>query len=88
VGVPFVAADLVGRAGGEADDVEGSKQICASGTAWRMARWYSPLMSIETARIESLRSPSSAKNSARVALVRPARHHTIAPLRWSATEVR
>src|SRR5215210_1044706 len=32
----------------------GSKQICASGIASRMARWYSPLMSIETARIEFL----------------------------------
>jgi hypothetical protein len=53
-----------------------------------MARWYSPLMSIETARIESLRGPSSAKNSARVALLRPGRHHTIAPVRWSATLVR
>jgi hypothetical protein len=46
-----------------------------------MARWYSPLMSIETARIELLRGPSSAKNSARVALLRPGEHHTIAPLR-------
>ena len=33
---------------------KGSKQISASGTAARIARWYSPLMSIETARIESL----------------------------------
>jgi hypothetical protein len=53
-----------------------------------MARWYSPLMSIETARIESLRSPSSSKNAARVALLRPGEHHTIAPVAWSATEVR
>jgi hypothetical protein len=53
-----------------------------------MARWYSPLMSIETARIESRRGPSSSKNSARVALLRPGRHHTIAPVRWSATLVR
>jgi hypothetical protein len=67
---------------------KGSKQIWASGIAWRMARWYSPLMSIETARIEYLRSPSSVKNSASVALLRPARHHTIAPVWWSATEVR
>jgi hypothetical protein len=44
--------------------------------ASRMARWYSPLMSIETARIEALRSPSSAENSANVALLRPGRHHT------------
>src|SRR5215213_10050514 len=66
----------------------GSKQISAWGTAARIARWYSPLMSIETARIEFLRGPSSAKNSAKVALLRPARHHTIAPERWSATEVR
>src|SRR4051794_13615698 len=36
----------------------GSKAISASGTAARMARWYSPLMSIETALIELLRSPS------------------------------
>jgi hypothetical protein len=45
-------------------------------------------MSIETARIESLRSPSSAKKALRVALLRPGRHHTIAPVAWSATEVR
>jgi hypothetical protein len=31
---------------------KGSKQISASGTAWRSARWYSPLRSTETARIE------------------------------------
>jgi hypothetical protein len=45
-------------------------------------------MSIETARIEALRSPSWSKNSASVALLPPARHHTIAPVRWSATDVR
>jgi hypothetical protein len=45
-------------------------------------------MSIETARIEWRRSPSWSKNSARVALLRPARDHTIAPLRRSATDVR
>jgi hypothetical protein len=53
-----------------------------------MARWYSPDMSIETALIESLRSPSSSKNACKVALLRPARHHTIAPVAWSATLVR
>ena len=52
-----------------------------------MAPWYSPLMSIETARLESRRDPSSSKNSARAALLRPGRHRTIAPVRWSATKV-
>jgi hypothetical protein len=42
-------------------------------------------MSIETARIESLRDPSSSKKACRVALLRPGRHQTIAPERWSAT---
>jgi hypothetical protein len=88
VRVPFVAADLVGGARSEPADVERVKQISACGTASRMARWYSPLMSIETARIESLRGPSSSKKPCRVALLRPGAHHTIAPLRWSATEVR
>jgi CPA1 family monovalent cation:H+ antiporter len=41
-----------------------------------------------SAAIESLRGPSSSKNACRVALLRPGRHHTIAPVRWSATEVR
>src|SRR4051794_36402381 len=40
---------------------KGSKQISASGTSARIARWYSPLMSIETARIDSVASPSSEK---------------------------
>jgi hypothetical protein len=87
VGVSFVAADLVGRARSEPADVERVKAKLGVPDS-RIARWYSPLMSIETARIEFLRSPSSAKNSASVALLRPARHQTIAPLRWSATEVR
>ena len=56
--------------------------------AARIARWYSPLMSIETARIDALRSPSSAKNACNVALLRPGAHHTIAPVSWSATQVR
>ena len=84
----IVAADLVGSARGEAHDVEGSKQISACGTAARMARWYSPLMSIETARIEVFASPSASKKACRVALLRPGWHHTIAPLWWSATVVR
>jgi hypothetical protein len=84
VAVPFVAADLVGRACAE----NGSKQICASGTAARIARWYSPDMSIETARIDWRRSPSSSKKPCRVALLRPGAHHTIAPVLWSATQVR
>ena len=67
---------------------KGSKQIWPSGIAARIARWYSPLMSIETAWIESLRSPSSSKKRCRVALLRPAWHHTIAPVAWSATLVR
>ncbi len=88
VEVPFVAADLIGGARSEPADVEGVEADLGARTAWRMACWYSPLMSIETARIESRRSPSSSKNACRVALLRPARHHTIAPDRWSATEVR
>ena len=51
-----------------------------------MARWYSPLMSIETARIDALRSPSSSKKPCKVALLRPGWHHTIAPVAWSATD--
>jgi hypothetical protein len=88
VSVPFVAADLVGGARGEPDHVEGVKADLGAKTAWRIARWHSPLMSIETARIESLRGPRSSKKRCRVALLRPGAHHTIAPLRWSATEVR
>ena len=49
------------------------------GRASRIARWYSPLMSIETARIDSRRSPSSSKKLARLALLRPGAHQTIAP---------
>ena len=45
-----------------------------------MARWYSPLMSIETARIDSRASPSSSKKACKVALLRPGAHHTIAPV--------
>jgi hypothetical protein len=45
-------------------------------------------MSIETALIEVLRSPSSSKKRCRVAALRPAAHHTIAPVRWSTTLVR
>ena len=52
VGVPLVAADLVDRALREAHDVERVKAISASGTASRIACWYPPDMSIETARIE------------------------------------
>jgi hypothetical protein len=48
VGVPFVVADLVGRAHAEPRDVEGVKEISASATAARIARWYSPLISIDT----------------------------------------
>src|SRR3954471_5603410 len=53
VGVPFVAADLVGGACGEPDDVERVKAdlgVRDDGAA----RWYSPLMSIETASIVAL----------------------------------
>ena len=89
VGVPFVAADLVGRAAARVGTTwKGSKQISAGGIAAWMARWYSPLMSIETARIEPLRSPSSEKKPCKVALLRPGAHHTIAPVAWSATDVR
>jgi len=45
-----------------------------------MARWYSPLMSIETARIELRRWPSSSKKPCRVALLRPGEVHTMAPV--------
>jgi hypothetical protein len=45
-------------------------------------------MSIETARIEALRSPSSSKKRCSVAALRPAAHQTIAPERWSTTLVR
>jgi len=45
-------------------------------------------MSIETARSEALRSPSSEKNACKVWALRPGRIHTIAPLAWSATQVR
>jgi hypothetical protein len=86
VGVPLVAAHLLGGAAGEAADVEGVK---ADGVGDRGAdgALYSPLMSIETARIDALRSPSSVKKPCKVALLRPGAHHTIAPVRWSATEV-
>jgi hypothetical protein len=45
-------------------------------------------MSIETARIEWRRSPSSSKKACKVALLRPGAHHTITPVAWSATQVR
>lgn len=59
-------------------------EISACGMASRIARWYSPLVSVETARIGARRSPSSAKERCRVALLRLGAHHTIAPLAWSA----
>jgi hypothetical protein len=37
-------------------------------------------MSIETARIDRRRSPSSSKNACNVAALRPGEQHTIAPL--------
>jgi hypothetical protein len=52
---------------------KGSKQIRACGIASRMARWYSPLMSIDTARTDRRRSPSSSKNACKVAAVAPGR---------------
>jgi len=70
------------------DDVEGVKADLACGRAARIARWYSPLMSIETARIEAWASPSSSKKACKVALLRPGWHHTIAPVAWSAMLVR
>jgi hypothetical protein len=45
-------------------------------------------MSIETARVDFRRSPSSSKKRWNVAALRPAEHHTIAPVCWSTTEVR
>jgi len=45
-------------------------------------------MSIETALMVVLRSPSSSKNARSVAALRPGEHHTIAPVLWSTTEVR
>jgi hypothetical protein len=45
-------------------------------------------MSIETARIELLRSASWSKNACRVAALRPGRAQMIRPLAWSATQVR
>jgi len=45
-------------------------------------------MSIETALIEALRSPSASKSAGKVAALRPGAHHTIAPLEGSATVVR
>jgi hypothetical protein len=56
--------------------------------ASRRARWYSPLMSIQTARIDARRLPSSVKKACQVALLRPFRTHTIRPVSWSATTVR
>src|SRR4051812_34880067 len=66
---------------------KGSKQISASGTAWRMARWYPLLMSIGTARIEAVSSPGSAKKACNVARSRPCWRQTTAPVRWSAAVV-
>jgi hypothetical protein len=45
-------------------------------------------MSIETAPMESLRSPSSSKNACNVAPVRPAALQMILAVWWSATLVR
>ena len=70
------------RAAPRRHDVERVKaDLGVRGRLSRIARWYSPLMSIETARIESLRSPSSSKKPCKVALLRPGAHHTIAPVR-------
>jgi hypothetical protein len=89
MGVPFVAADLVDGVGADPDDVEGVKtDLGVRGTAWRSARWSSPLMSIETPRMLARRPPSSSKKACRVALVRPLATHTIRPDSWSATTVR
>jgi hypothetical protein len=44
-------------------------------------------MSIETARIERLRSPSSSKKACKVEALRPGRHHTMVLVAWSPTSV-
>ena len=81
VGVPFVAADLVDGARRRARRRgTGQSRSRPSGSARGSRAGSSPLMSIETARIESLRSPSSSKNACKVALLRPGAHHTIAPV--------
>ena len=51
----------VARAAEAARRGRGQSRSRRRGTAARIARWYSPLMSIETARIECRRSPSSSK---------------------------
>jgi len=46
-------------------------------------------MSIETARIDCFcSSVSPSKNPCKLAALRPSVAHTIAPLSWSATQVR
>ncbi len=41
---------------------------------------------MDVVRIEWRRSPSWVKNACKVAALRPAEHHTIAPVLWSTTE--
>ena len=75
----FVAADLVGRARGERQTRNGSREI---GVGYGVAdgALVSAAHVVEIARIESLRSPVSSENTRRVALLRPERFHTITPL--------
>jgi hypothetical protein len=87
MGVPFVAADLVDGARAEADDAEGVKADVGVGTAARIARWHSPLMSIETVWIESLASPSSAKKASGGAAAAGVTPHDRV-VAWSATVIR
>jgi hypothetical protein len=83
VGVSLVAADLVAGVGADAHHVEGIEAHLGAGNVLADG-----LLSIETARIDWRRSPSSAKNRCSVALLRPFATHTIWPLSWSATTVR
>ena len=53
-----------------------------------MARWYSPLMSIETAWIELLAFAELVEEALQGGAVAAGWHHTIAPVAWSATVVR
>ena len=81
MGVPFVATDLVGRAGTEPHDMKRVKADLGVGDGGADGALVFAAQSIEIARIDCLRSPSASKKPCKVALLRPGEHHTIAPLR-------
>jgi hypothetical protein len=79
-GPGVVSADVVDRGARERDHVEGVMRDLGLGQPAADGAGVGSDMSIETARMESLRSPSSTKNSSSVAPVRPGALQMIPPV--------